>query len=170
MAPRKVTYAAVEKAFGNAFDAADQAIKDDPSDANYTDLAALMRDQSAKAGALKRSLVSEIPAGVQTEGAKYTMTQDEVTTRSYSTEKLLTDFLLTADAGTAFVDVIHGLIDRKVLKLAWSWTNVRKYAYDVGLPLVIAPRAIDDIDTEYHVGEVKSTGSANFKPVKGTPS
>jgi hypothetical protein len=169
MTPRKVTYAAVEKAFDRAFDTLDQAVKDDPSDGNYTDLAALMRSQSAKAASLKRSLVSEIPAGVQTQGQRYTMTQDEKTTRSYSSQKLLADFLAN-DEGTGLVALLRQLITLDVVKLTWSWTNVRKYAYDQRLALVIAPHAITDDDADNHIGEAKSTGSADFKPVKGAPS
>jgi hypothetical protein len=170
MTARKVTYAAVEKAFDNAFATLDQAVKDDPSDGNYTDLAALMRVQSAKAGELKRSLVSEVPAGVQTEGQKYKMSQPIKTMRSYSTDKLLQDLLLHQSAGVGFVEMIRTLINEDVLKLAWSWTNVRKYANEVRLPLVIAPFEIADDDDKCHVGELKTTGSAQFSPVKGAPS
>ena len=171
MPPTKgTTYADVEAAFDTAHATLKAAVEDDPSDGNYTDLAGLLRLESSWAANEKRALVSEVPPGAATEGEVYRLYQNEVTQRTFSTDRLLMDFLFHADAGVGFVDLIRELIEAKVMKLTWNFTNVKDYAYRKHVTLITAPHAIDDLDTEHHIGEVKKLGSAEFTPVKDTPS
>jgi len=160
----KWRYEDVENAFSRAFDMLRKAIEEDSSDGNITDLAGLMRKQAADAGAMKRSLMSEIPVGVPIEGKRYEVYQPSKTTRTYSSEKILAD-LSRNKTDYSLSELIRDLIAADVVKLTWSWTNLRKLFHIADIPLIVVGHEIHQYDDDAHVGEVEGLGSPDFKSI-----
>ena len=157
-------YVDVEAAFANAYIILRGVIELDSSDANLTDLAGLMRKQAADAGAMKRSLMSEIPVGVPIDGKRYAVYQPSKTTRTYSTEKILSD-LLQNKPDYQLSEIIGDLMKAEVVKLTWSWTNLRKLFKIADISLIVAGHEVSPFDDDAHVGEVEGLGSADFKAI-----
>jgi len=154
-------FAEVEAAFEMAFEVLDEALIQHTDDEARIDLAGLMKEVAADAGAKKRDLVSEIPSWVGLDGKRFTFDQGEHTERSFSTNKILTDLVMGMDR--PLPEILMELISQGIVEFKWKWTALRDYFYANRIGLSIAPHEIEDFDTNYHVGEYKKKNSPKFE-------
>jgi len=147
-------------AFDHAFKVLHDYEVENAGDEAHIDAAGLMRDVAANAAQTKRDLLSEIPneRGWQ-RGSEYKVNQPETTSRSYSAAAIFASFL---ERDPDLLNVIKYLVAADALRLQWQWKNLKSEMYRLELPMTIAPREISSDDPKHHVGEVKSTGSAEF--------
>ena len=102
-----------------------------PSEGEAVDLAGELAYIIQQLGAYKRSLLDEVTLA---EGEKYRTVQSRRASRSYNTAALIKAF----DADFA------NLLASDVVRLQWRWSELKKYAYQRGVTLSIAPREIED--------------------------
>lgn len=119
---------------------------------------------------LRRTRASEVQAGAT--GTRWAFKQGRQAKRSYNTGRLMSrlwaaleDYMNT-QGHLLFQDVLRILVDEKVIRITWSWTNLQKLADKLNLSLMVAKHEIMDGDPELDVGEVWGWGSPSYEPVE----
>lgn len=114
-----------------------------PSEGEAVDLAGDLAYIIQQLSAYKRSLLDEVRLA---EGERFRTVQSRKASRSYNTAAIL----------SAFDHDLHALLDADAVRLSWRWTELKRYAYQAGVTLSIAPREIEDtgeVDGPTLVGE-----------------
>lgn len=144
------------------------AIANAPDDPALVDVLGLVRHAEIQLADLRKTAASELPEGT-IEGKAYVYQQSRVAKRSFNLSRLFVkiwDALENGDIPITLngIDVIAYLVKHKVIKLSWSWTNLKKLAEQLDLPLTVAQHEITEGD-EADVGEVWGWGTPSYKGI-----
>ena len=128
------------------------------------DALAEIREVEKKLATIRQTSAAEVED--KTRGVNWEIRVPRQANRSFNFATILPKFADAMDA--SLIAALRGLVDSGALKLSWSITALKSFAYDHGVTLTEAPREIQEGDPE-DVGVVWGDGYPKYQRIIDSP-